>query len=289
MTTQPNESVLALQSLGFSEIEAAIYSFLLEESPVTGYRIAHALDKPVANTYKSIKALEAMGAVIVEESENRLCRAVPPDELFAQMKRKLDRQCEQASEALARLKAQPDDERVYRLVTRDQVMERARQMIRRAEQVVIINAYPQPLSGIRDELEEASNRGIGVLLKVYEPTQVFGTSIVLSNEAGRIAEELPVQELSLVVDAREQLQAFLDPNGRDLIQAIWSGSVFLAFNHFNALYCEWQLTRLISQINENQPREMLMETTTRAYPLMRTPGYFGLLDSLQNPERSQRG
>jgi hypothetical protein len=41
----------ALMALGFTELEARIYTFLLQESPATGYRIAQAIQKPVANTW----------------------------------------------------------------------------------------------------------------------------------------------------------------------------------------------------------------------------------------------
>ena len=87
MSFIPQESVQALQTLGFSALEASIYSFLLTESTATGYRIAQALGKPVANTYKGIQALQAKGAVLVEDGSTRLCRAVPPDELMGQMER----------------------------------------------------------------------------------------------------------------------------------------------------------------------------------------------------------
>src|ERR1041384_1823521 len=108
-----DDSVQTLQRLGFSELEATIYAFLLQESPATGYKIANAIGKPVANTYKGINALQDKGAVIVDEGENRLCRAVPPKELFAQMQRTYHQQCERAVEALARFNAPPEDERVY--------------------------------------------------------------------------------------------------------------------------------------------------------------------------------
>src|SRR5689334_12400249 len=95
------ESIQALQSLDFSELEAAIYTFLLQESPATGYKIAHAIGKPVANTYKGISALQDKGAVLIDEGENRLCRAVHPGELFAQMQSALRNRCERVEKTLA--------------------------------------------------------------------------------------------------------------------------------------------------------------------------------------------
>src|SRR5688572_23314760 len=83
----PDATIQAIQTLGFSELEASIYAFLLVESPTTGYRIAQALGKPVANTYNGIQSLQSKGAILVEDSDTRLCRAVPPDEMMGQMER----------------------------------------------------------------------------------------------------------------------------------------------------------------------------------------------------------
>jgi len=70
------DSVKALADLGFTNLEAEIYAFLLQESPATGYRIAQAIGKPAANTYKAIQSLEQKGAVIVEAGSSRMCRAI---------------------------------------------------------------------------------------------------------------------------------------------------------------------------------------------------------------------
>src|SRR5262245_11549071 len=75
----------ALQGLGLSGSEAAVYWYLLQHSPATGYRVAQAIAKPVANTYKTIASLEQKGAVVVDDSGTRLCRAVPAEEFLARL------------------------------------------------------------------------------------------------------------------------------------------------------------------------------------------------------------
>jgi sugar-specific transcriptional regulator TrmB len=281
MSNVSEESIRALQSLGFSELEAAIYTFLLQNPPTTGYRIAHQLNKPTANTYKGISALQARGAIIVDDSQSRLCRAVPPAELVGQMQRALRHRCDVAIKELAKLEAPPEDERIYRLSTWDQVIERTRQMLLRAQQAVLISAFPHPLEEIKRDLEDAANRGIGVLLKIYQPTEVKGADTVLSQEADFLMENLPGQELSLAVDAEEYLQASLTHEGNGVIQAIWSGSAFLSFNYYNGLYSEWLLTKLTAQMKHSPSQETLEATLLRSYPLMGTPGYRKLVQRSQ--------
>jgi len=267
------QAIATLAQLGFSELEAAIYSFLLQESPATGYRIAQALNKPVANTYKGLTALAAKGAVIIDDGETRLCRAVPPAEVFGQMERSLNQRCQQATQALSKLNTSEDDGRVYRLQSVEQVMERARQMIRSAKQVVLVSAYPAPLKEIREELEAATTRDVGVVLKIYEPTQLKGAQIIMSNEAATLMEQFPSQELNLVADAQEYLVALLDRDGSRLIQAVWSSSPFLSYMQYNGLYSEWLLTRVNGLITAGASSESLKKTIKRAFPLMATPGH----------------
>src|SRR4051812_48967141 len=77
--------VSALEELGLSGSEAAVYAYLVQHSPATGYRVAQAIGKPVANTYKTIASLEEKGAVLIDDGETRACRAVPAEEFLARL------------------------------------------------------------------------------------------------------------------------------------------------------------------------------------------------------------
>src|SRR5215207_7262357 len=104
-----DQGAAALEGLGFSRLEGAIYSFLSGHSPATGYRVAQAIGKPVANTYKGLSALAARGVVVVEDGPSRLCRAVPSAELFGQLMKDLQAKCARAADALAKVERSGDD------------------------------------------------------------------------------------------------------------------------------------------------------------------------------------
>jgi sugar-specific transcriptional regulator TrmB len=103
------ESVGILTTLGFNELEAIAYAFLVENSPVTAYRVAQGIGKPVANTYKAVESLREKGAVLVDETGNKLCRAVPPAELLRKMERRFRSQQSKAS-------------KIYRVFVRSKAM-----------------------------------------------------------------------------------------------------------------------------------------------------------------------
>ena len=75
----------SLVALGFSKLEAAIYIYLLKESPATGYQIAKAIDKAKANTYQALDSMTQHGLLMVEDGKPRRYRAVPHREMLRRL------------------------------------------------------------------------------------------------------------------------------------------------------------------------------------------------------------
>jgi HTH-type transcriptional regulator, sugar sensing transcriptional regulator len=247
MSTIRQETVATLQELGFTELEGEVYLFLLESPPATGYRIAKGVGRTNANTYKALDSLEAKGAVLVAEAEPRLCRAVPPVELLAQMRHRFESSRERAEALLERVERVADDQRIYNLATRAQVMERARRMVEEARHIVTVDLYPRLAEPLGPVLVAAAQRGVRVLAKVYAPTPLPGVEVVERQRGEEITEGLPWDGLSLNVDGREHLLASLHPGGEPQ-QAVWTASPFLSFKLYYSLIYELILTDLQQRI-----------------------------------------
>lgn len=261
------QAAKALTFLGFSEIEALVYCFLLQESPATGYRVSHAIGKPTANTYKAIAALAQRGAVVVDESANRLCRAVPYGEFFDRMGRTFDLQRQQAAMELAKLRQAEGDDRVYQLTSVEQVLERTRAMLAAAKRVALLDVFPSPLQLIADDLQTAARRGVKVVARAYEPVELKGMAVFVTGEAQRVLDVWPGAQLSIAVDAEQFVTALLSKDVQSVHQAVWSNSTFLSCMQHNALHGELQLTALQS----GAPNKGVLETLslTRLQP----PGF----------------
>lgn len=277
------ESVAALQALGLTELEAAAYAFLLGESPATAYRVAQALGKPTANMYKAIASLAEKGAVIVEEGEARQCRAVPYAELLAQMEQRFRERKARAEEALSKLGSSEEDTRVYQLKTQAQVIERVRQMLQRAKKVAMASIFPVPLKELKADLEAAAERGVCVMVKVYTESRLHVSHVVLSSQGEQLVREWPGQEVSLVIDGEEYLDAILTQDGKGLIQAVTSGSLFLSFSRYNGLYCELLLTTLVGRMKDERLETLLSELMLPYHPNL-TPGFERLIRTRTDKE-----
>lgn len=242
------QAAKALTFLGFSEIEALVYCFLLEESPATGYRVSHGIGKPTANTYKAIAALALRGAIVIDDSESRLCRAVPPDELLDRLDRDFGAKKRAAAGELAKIKPAEGDDRVYYLTSVEQVIERARGMLRAARDAALLELFPRTVPLIAADLEATAKRGVKVALKAYEPVTIKGVIVAASSEAQRVLSVWPGQQISIAVDGEQFLTALLSQDVSSVHQALWSNSTFLSCFYYNALNVEQVLTDVEGQL-----------------------------------------
>jgi sugar-specific transcriptional regulator TrmB len=234
----------SLIQLGLTSLEAQIYTFLLRQSPATGYRIAKAVGKPVANVYKALQTLETKGAVEVDRGKVRMVRAVGAEQLLEILEGRFRRHRDRAADTLKQLPGPSDDTRIYHLRDRDQVFEKCRQLIRSAGTVVLLDVFPKLLAELKQDIEEALRRGLNVEMKVYEPVEVSGAEVILEPEYNRIQSRWPAEWINLVADGSEMLLALLDKRAERVIQAVWSGSPFLAWIAHSGLVNEIALTSL---------------------------------------------
>ena len=244
------DCVRALVDLGFTGLEAEVYAALAQHPPMTGYRVAQLLGKPAANVYKAIESLQAKGAVMVEEGANRVCHAVPPEELLGLLERGFRESRERAAAALAELQSVPADDRVYQIRSREQVMERCRRMLDRAERVALLDAFPAPLEELRAEAEAAAARGVTVAVKAYEPTSLREAEVFVHPGGRDVIGRWPGQWVNVVVDGREHLLALLTRDGAGIHQAVWSESPYLSWVYHSAVAGELVLADVERRIGE---------------------------------------
>jgi sugar-specific transcriptional regulator TrmB len=260
----------SLTALGFTETEALVYCELLGSSPSTGYRLAQAVGKAPANTYQALSALVQKGAALVDESEGKTFRAVPPDELLAALAKAFESRRAAASNALERLARPAEDDRIYQLKSAEQVMQRAQMMIESAKEILLFDLFPGPFDAMRPALERKARERVVVAGLVYADVKVRGRMIVARRD-DYVLRNWPGAQVTVVADAREYLTALLSADGATMLHGTWSDGGWLSCMQHNGLACEIQLVSLDGPGKNALSRLSL----TRAAP----PGLRNLLGS----------
>jgi len=256
-----NEAVSALSALGFGETEAAVYCELLQR-PATGYRLAQAIGKSPPNIYHALGSLHQKGAVLADDSDGRVYRAVAPAELLAGLERRFETRREEALGALQAIQTETEDDRIYHLKTVDQVQARARRMIADAREILLFDCFPAPFEALRGDLHAAAARGVRIAGVVYEDVVETAFHAVRSPPRPGIIHRWPGDQLSIVADAAEYLLALLSHDGRRVHHAVWSEGAYLSSLQHNAMASEIRLWALAPD-----DRDALAEIALlRAYP-----------------------
>ena len=218
-----------LTPFGFTSLESEIYTFLLRESPATGYRVAQAIGKAAANTYKAIESLQQKGAVLVEEGSNRSCRAVPSDELLARLTRDFEWRRAEAELHLANISSLNSDDRVYTLRSRAQIVERARHMLGGAQSVALLACSAHSAHPLIDSFAACARRGVDLSIICPERLDIAATQRTAPNA---------LDEIRLVTDGCEYLSALFKSGKDDALQAVWTRSPHLAISAHRGIAAE---------------------------------------------------
>jgi len=281
---QQEKGISALKALGLTEIEALVYSFLLKKNPETGYGIAQTIGKPVANIYKAIKSLEYKGAVMVEEDTKRLYRPLPLTEFMSLLERQFKDNKESVLQELTRMESIAEDERVYQMRSVDQILEQSRAMLKRAEQIVLIDVFPKILRPLISDIQKTAQREIEIIIKAYDSISIPNVEVIIDSRGAKVVKDYPGQWLRIAIDAREHLLAFLSSDIKYVHQAIWSSSRFLSFLHYCGIRDEILIDKVghlihgpcqISEIHQVLRGYMKLEKN-------RLPGYKELLEQFSS-------
>jgi sugar-specific transcriptional regulator TrmB len=262
MAAAPPETIELLQQLGFNQLEAEVYVFLLPNPPQTAYRIGKQLDRATANVYKAVDSLARKGAVVVESTSDgdRLGRAVPVADFFRLAERSFVEKTKRAAEMLANLQAAPEEERVYHIASVDQVLHRCREMLeKRASRIAVIDAFPKALQAILPSIGAAIARNVAVYVEAYAPVEIEGANVVLAHNYSQVESFWRSEQLNVVVDGREHLLALLSEDLSQLHVGIWSQGLYLSCLAHAGRLCEHTLQRLLGAKGEAAMRKILAE------------------------------
>lgn len=254
--------IQSLVDLGFSGLEARVYLYLLGNSPATGYNIAKKLGKPVSNVYSVIKSMEEKGLLLVDESDKRLCRVVPPLEFLRTMELHFQNRKRKAKEYLEGIPLPELDNRVYQLSTPEQVYAKAEMMLSQCKKSLLIDIFPFPMKKLKSRIESLSAKKRTVAIHVYEDVVIPGVLITKHRHFKRIMKTWTGQWLNIAMDSSELLLAYMSYDDSSVIHAVWSPNPTVSWAFHTNAYSDILLSALINSLESNAPSSEILEKYT---------------------------
>lgn len=281
----------ALESLGLTGLEAEIYMLLLQDSPLTGYAIAKALGKSVANVYKALESLAAKGAIEVDQGKTRRYRPLPAEDFLGILELRFRRLREQAAEGLHDLPGPDQDVHIYHLKTRDRVLQKCDQLLSDARLVAVVDLGLESPESLLGSLESAASRGVDVGALVYRSLEISGVEVVLDADRETTRWRWPANWVSLAVDGSHMLAALFSGDGNRVIQAYWSSSPFVSWLHHAGLSNELLVTAMRNQPSDNDLPIVAerLDSLYRRFVTIEGSGYDRLLAQLESHPSSTSG
>ena len=225
-----------LVDFGLTRLEAMIYTALIQEPAVTGYRISHIIGKPTANVYKALSSLLDRGLIIFDDcGKAREYSPVPVSDWLKEEELRLKRQGRALEEGLSRLSEKAPPARINRLSSFDQVLGKALGMIEDAEHIIVVDAFPEVLDRLKKTLEKRARSGVTVLVHTYSPYTLEGCRIIVPRSDSAIWHKVPERAFDVACEGTAFLISNFTLDYSQVIEALYGGHVYLSLMIFNSL------------------------------------------------------
>lgn len=156
-----------LQSLGFTEYEAATYLILLQHNPATAYEIGNKGGLIKANVYATLESLVRRGAALPVSRNPARYIPVAPKTLMARVSQTTTTLCETLAKELTEPFAADNPEYVWMLEQENDIHEKLRDMVSRAKSHVWFKGPHAALLPHRKVLRDAVKRGIKLVIILF--------------------------------------------------------------------------------------------------------------------------
>lgn len=261
--TKNDEMIAKLQEIGFNRLESEVYLTLLKQSPLSGYRIAQILGEGSSNIYKALDILRKKGAVMVEDlPSTRKFTAVCAKEYLARVEKQIAGSIKYLEQNLPEENEETDETKLFKLDTVEQVLERAVDMIEKAEKQIVVDAFPKMLELITPYLlktaKKKGSRKVHVVINSYDGVELKNCVMIKKSAGAEAVKIWKDSWLNMVVDGEKYLLAVVRNDERTVRHAVWTNSPFLSYVLYSGIASEMMFSVLIDELKKKDLVEVII-------------------------------
>lgn len=164
-----------LMAFGLTGQESLVYLELVRSGRSTGYEVSKATGISRSNAYKALEGLTDKGAACVSEGTAKKYTAVEIEEFCQNKIRFLTERKEYLIQNMPREKE--DTEGYITICTDENISDKVKNMLEKAEERVYISMSGKLLEGIKAELKMLAERKIKVVILTDSPFELSGAKI----------------------------------------------------------------------------------------------------------------
>ena len=196
--------VSKLVDFGFTKTDALVYIDLLQNGRSSGYKIAKNISLSRSTVYTSIDQLYKKGFIFLSEGESKEYEAKSPELIFNQIEKKTVENIHILKDELSRMMTQEEHEFVYNITGFDNLVQKARELIRSAKSEIYLNTDIK-LDLWADELCGAIERGVRVIVFSFNRVAAPHNKIEVYSRSDKEEKDYPSHRFMLVTDMKETM------------------------------------------------------------------------------------
>ncbi len=249
-----------IEKLGFTLIEADVYTNLIKNNPQTGYKLSITIGKSKSSIYQALKSLENKQAIMrLEGTQHGEYIPVSIEEFMKNQELEFKKQKEEIINSFRDISQNSEQDFIIRITKKEQLYSKIQSMISEAEKIILVDTDEKPLRIIEEWLNEKAESGIKILVETPEKQEDTSyTHIQLKSLTSKDIEWY-AHWLCVSVDGEQFLISLLNQYTGELIHAIWCGNTYISPWVFNGMLHEFSFRALMQIIEEEESKESILE------------------------------
>lgn len=209
-----------LKELGFSQYEAACYMALVSSHPVNGSQLSKLSGIARSRIYDVLRSLISKGYVI--EVSSGQYAPLPADELIRRLKRSFDSNIDGFEAQIAKASQKDDFEYVWTITGYDNVMEKAKEMIKEAKKEIYVRLFPEAAMHLDQYLTAADQKGVKVrYIAMGKGPKKFDIQVMHPNHE-HLQQTIGGRSIEVIADRSEALVGIFENGKEDLSPINWT-------------------------------------------------------------------
>jgi HTH-type transcriptional regulator, sugar sensing transcriptional regulator len=208
------------KNLGFSQYEITCYLTLAAQHPLNGSQLSRISGIARSRVYDVLRNLLHKGYVL--DAGKGQYVPLPPEELYRRLQREFDANLETLKKQLEGTDQESAYEYIWMIRGYNQVMAKAREMIAQAEKEIYVRLFPESAQELREDLEAAQARGVGIRFISMGPVQTNFNIQIMHPNSKDLIQTIGGRSFDIISDKSEALVGIFEKDQENHSPINWT-------------------------------------------------------------------